>query len=648
MNNSDYGKVPYRNLVNSNMDVNMKLVEESFKRKNFVEKDRNYRNKNNFSLKCYLSEVNRQSLRQLLIAFLRERVLEHYYDVKNLIFNLPRINSSIFVSQVKLNSLLRFTEFEKVFLIDRKKNIKTLITDPISLLQIVRRELYTIFDIEQWEKVSKEVNNHIQNTVLISRQKDKLRKEFFSFYPENNKNYFPEFSENKKSILDCSFKYEQLSFNGHPYHPFAKTKVGFSAEDIVRYTTEFRPKVFILLAAVRKKAICVETTQSDFIFSDWFSEHYPSSWSSWVDELEKQHLNQKDYIPFPIHPWQATNIVKNLFTDNIEANDIILFNNVVIDASPTSSFRTLAPVKNCYAPYIKLPIGIYASGVFRALSVNSIKNTPKITHIIKSILLKHSYISERLAILPEICGLYLKSVEEDKARHFTVLFRENVINYLFKDEIAVVVSALFEKSLKSNTILFIELIRLAGCLNYQDVLNYFNQYVDLVLGSYLDLYLIYGIALEGHQQNTLAIFQKGHIKRFIARDFDGIEIHADSLNSHNLALSDLLLPPFVTNDKITVRNQLLHTVYQLHLGELVLLLAAHFNCEEKDFWTIIRKKTQERFIALKAEVNQVRWEEEYHAILKADWPVKALFRMRLEKQYVREGIFLYISNPLAV
>ncbi|OIZ94286.1 hypothetical protein A1D18_05440 [Candidatus Rickettsiella isopodorum] len=626
----------------------MNLVEESFKKRNFIEKNKNYLNKNNFSSRCYLSEVNRQSLRQLLIAFLRERVLEHYYQIENLIFKLPRLNSSICVSQVKLNSLLRFTEFEKVFLIDRKKNITELITDPINLLEIVKTELGTIFDREQWEKVIREVSNHIQNTILITRQKDKLKTELFLFYSEKNKNYFSEFHKKNKNLLDYSFKFEQLSFSGHPYHPFAKTKVGFSTEDIFRYTTEFRPKVFILLAAVRKKSMCMETTQSNFEFSDWFSKHYPSAWKIWVNELEKKNFNQKDYIPFPVHPWQAANIVRNLFAEHIKANDIILFDNVGIGASPTSSFRTLAPIENWYAPYIKLPIGIYASGVFRALSVNSIKNTPKITHVMKNILIKENSISERLAILPEVCGLYLKAVEDDKARHFTVIFRENIVNYLSNEEIAVVVSALFEKSLESNTNLFIELIQLAGCLNYQDAINYFNQYVDLVLGSYLDLYLIYGIALEGHQQNTLAIFQNGNIKRFIARDFDGIEIYADSLNSHALTLTDLLSPPFVTHDKITVRNQLLHSVYQLHLGELVLLLATHFKCKEKNFWTIIRNKTEERFNALKKQVDLVRWEDEYHAILKADWPVKALFRMRLEKQYVREGIFSYISNPLVI
>ena len=67
----------------------------------------------------------------------------------------------------------------------------------------------------------------------------------------------------------------------------------------------------------------------------------------------------------------------------------------------------------------------------------------------------------------------------------------------------------------SETNLFIEIMELSGCLTYHDALTYFLHYADLVLGSYLDLYLLYGIALEGHQQNTLAIVQDGKIKRFI-------------------------------------------------------------------------------------------------------------------------------------
>lgn len=616
----------------------MKL--EVAKQKEFNKK-KSYLNTSNFSFQCYLSEVNKQSLRQILIAFLRERILEYYFHREDLFFKLPRLNSLLCVSPVKLNSLSRFTEFDKVFVIDKKNTIQAIV-DPINLLEIVKRELDTIFHAEQWDKVSREVSNHIQNAVLITWQKDKIKKESFSNLSEEQNNFF-NFLRNKH-LSDYSFKFEQLSFNGHPYHPFAKTKIGFSKEDILKYTTEFRPKVFVLLAAVRKDIIGIETTEKE-VFSDWFSRQYTKAWESWTNALTERKLNYEDYVPFPIHPWQAENIINDLFTDHIDSKGIILFDNIRIESSPTSSFRTLAPMENWYAPYMKLPIGIYASGVFRALSVKSIQSAPKITRIMKQVLISEDSISKRIAILPEVYGLYLNSIQDDKARHFTAIFRENITNYLANNEVAIVVAALFERFPVSNLSLFIELIKLAGCLDYQTTLNYFYRYVDLVLGSYLDLYLLYGIALEGHQQNTLAVFENGHIKRFIARDFDGIEIYADSLNCHNFDIdTSLLPPPFVTNDKITVRNQLLHTVYQLHLGELVLLLAAYFGCEEKIFWNIIREKTEERFVALKGRMKLTRWKDEYNAILKEKWPVKALFRMRLGKEY--KGIFSQMPNPL--
>ncbi len=180
--------------------------------------------------------------------------------------------------------------------------------------------------------------------------------------------------------------------------------------------------------------------------------------------------------------------------------------------------------------------------------------------------------------MPEYYGLNLKDIPEDKSKHFTAIFRENINKYLFKGEDAVTVACLFEDFYPKKINLFIGFLQDAGFFTKQDALNYFKKYVDLVLNGYLDLYLLYGIALEGHQQNTLAIFEKGQIKRFIARDLDGTRVFANTLKSQNDKLSNHLTEPF--RDKIHVRNLLLHSVYQMHLGELVLLLARYYNCED--------------------------------------------------------------------
>ncbi len=106
--------------------------------------------------------------------------------------------------------------------------------------------------------------------------------------------------------------------------------------------------------------------------------------------------------------------------------------------------------------------------------------------------------------------------------------------------------------------------------------------------------------------------------------------------------------PYLQKNKETVRNQLLYTVYQLHLGEIILLLANYFNCEEKPFWKIIRKVTEQRFYALKDRMCPITWKKEFNTILNSHWPVKALLRMRLEKNYLRDGLFSQIANPLSV
>ncbi len=158
-------------------------------------------------------------------------------------------------------------------------------------------------------------------------------------------------------------------------------------------------------------------------------------------------------------------------------------------------------------------------------------------------------------------------------------------------------------------------MQLAECITYQDALGYFLHYADLVLGSYLDLFLLYGIALEGHQQNTLAILRDGKIKRFIARDFDGIEMHDASLKSMGVNLDLTENSPYLQKNKETVRNQLLYTVYQLHLGEIILLLANYFNCGEKPFWKIVRKVTEQRFYAPKDRMCPNIWKKEFNTIL---------------------------------
>jgi siderophore synthetase component len=609
----------------------------------FSEQYKLYSNTFNFSINESISEVNKHSLKQLLLAFLREDILPYHYQNATVIFDLKRSNYFMYVTNVKLFSLLRFTHFDSLILKHKSTSLKQTITDPLKLLDIVKNELESILNMDQWVKFCKEIANHLQNALLSNWKKYSWSK----LIDRNKKNSHHQLNTLLKSpqiTINGSLQFEQSVFSGHPYHPCAKTKLGFSVEDVFSYSPEFNPQVSIILGAVHKKFLHIEKEKEKPDFVDFFSRYYPDIFEKWSIKIKNLDLNLNDYVPFPVHPWQARRIIPNLFSDYFKEKIIFLFENITIDMTPTLSFRTLAPVKYPYAPYIKLPVAIQATSDIRTLTNASTENTPKITCLLEEILLKENYFSQRLFILPEYYGLHLKGIGEDKARNFTAIFRENINNYLGKNEVAITIASLFEDLYPEKINLFISLLQLAGFFTKQDALNYFNKYVDLVLGSYLDLYLVYGISLEGHQQNTMAIFENGQIKRFIARDLDGTRILAEVFKAHKLKMSNFITEPL--RDKIHVRNLLLHTVYQLHLGELVLLLAKYYNCEDIFFWEIVRKVTECRFNKLKDKMNSDRWKTEYHAILQADWPVKALMSMRLEKQHRQGGIFGQIVNPL--
>lgn len=613
----------------------------------FNEQSKLYSNSFDSSINECINEVNKHSLRQLLLAFLREGILPYHYQNATVIFDLQRSNYFMYVTRVKLFSLLRFTHFDSLILKHKSTSLKQTITDPLKLLDIVKNELETILNIDQWLKFYKEIANHLQNALLSTWKKYSVNR--LAEWSKKN-SQLNNLLESSQLTINNSLQFEQSVYSGHPYHPCAKTKLGFTIQDTINYSPEFQSKVGIYIAAVQKKYVHVESMQQNVNFIEWFTKFFPEAWGSWLEELKKSNLEAKDYIPFPVHPWQVYyfTFLSPLFKDYIENKIIVILDKAKIIASPTLSFRTLLPIENINSPYIKLPVAVQATSIIRTLSPISTKNMPKISNILKKILKTENYFSSRLGLLPESYGLHLKDVAIEEAKHFTVIFRENITSHLADNEVAIVVAALFEKSSISGNNLFIEIMQLSGCLTYQDALPYFFHYTDLVLGSYLDLFLLYGIALEGHQQNTLAILSAGKIKRFIARDFDGIEIHTESLKSTGMNLDLAEDSPYLQKNKETVRNQLLYTVYQLHLGEIVLLLANFFNCEEKPFWKIVREVTEQRFNALKNRMCPITWKKEFNIILNAHWPVKALLRMRLEKNYSRDGLFSKIVNPLSL
>ena len=293
------------------------------------------------SINEYISEVNKNSLKQLLLAFLREGILPYHYQNSTVIFDLRRSNYFMYVNRVKLFSLLRFTSFDSLILKHKTTSVKQTITDPLKLLDIVKIELRSVLNMEQWVKFYKEVANHLQNALLSTWKKYSIGK--LISRSKRKSHSLLNVLKSPQVSANSSLQFEQSVFSGHPYHPCAKTKLGFTIEDTINYSPEFQSKVGIFIAAVQKEYAHIEAMQFNINFTEWFANYYPDAWEAWEQELKKNNLEIKNYIPFPVHPWQVYyfTFISPLFKDYLEKKIIVLLDKAKVIASPTLSFRTL-------------------------------------------------------------------------------------------------------------------------------------------------------------------------------------------------------------------------------------------------------------------------------------------------------------------
>ena len=94
------------------------------------------------------------------------------------------------------------------------------------------------------------------------------------------------------------------SFDGHPTHPCAKTKIGLDVLDLPRFCPEFAPLVQLPVAALARQAAREGLAASAGVSSAslYFARHFGAEyalWQSWLASCDKQC---NDFVPIPIHP----------------------------------------------------------------------------------------------------------------------------------------------------------------------------------------------------------------------------------------------------------------------------------------------------------------------------------------------------------
>jgi siderophore synthetase component len=268
----------------------------------------------------------------------------------------------------------------------------------------------------------------------------------------------------------------------------------------------------------------------------------------------------------------------------------------------------------------------------------------RVSALLRQIFERDQGFAGRADLLGETLGAHLVPEREqpELAQHFSFLARESVSRRTAPGDFAVPAAALpipFEGEPL--------LVLLAGrdSSESQSGPELFTSYALAFLRVILRSYLVYGVALEAHGQNTLACFDaSGRLRKFLFRDLAGIRIHEPTLLRLGL---DLEVHP----DRRTVvahfedhRFWLQHRAYHLHLGHLAHGLAHAGGQREGDYWRLLGDVTDQVFDELRADTPAKRWARERAVLLDDPWNAKASLRMRLLNR--TRDIGFTARNPL--
>ncbi|GAB2571785.1 iron transporter [Paractinoplanes abujensis] len=368
---------------------------------------------------------------------------------------------------------------------------------------------------------------------------------------------------------------ERLAVAGHNLHPCGRTRLGWDTGDVLAHDLE-AGRTRIGFVAVR----------ADLHIGD---DVYP--------EIGKP----SGYAVQPVHAWQRDNVLPVRYADLLRTKALVVLDDER-EAVPTAALRTLLLPGT--GDYLKVSLDIQVTSTRRSISVASTRNGPAVSKLL------HDLVDDdRLLLMAETAGA---AVPAGSGRDLSAIRRDGLGPRLQPGERAIPGGAL---------------PLLLGELVTGDPADWLRAYGELVVPPLMRL-TAQGVALEAHLQNCLPTFVGGRPHRLALRDFAGLRLHRPRLAAAGHTV-DLWPGSVVGTDDLDVfRAKIGYTLFQAHLGELVLRLPM----DEADAWRIIRRIVDEHVTG-----------EDHAAFTAPQVPHKALVRMRLAGH---GDLYVPVHNPL--
>jgi D-ornithine---citrate ligase len=530
------------------------------------------------------------------------------------------------------------------------------IESPNQLIDLLRPCFDFVPDEEGVAGLEADIANSIENDALARIYRDAWDADLRTRIDAADAGGIVGYLRKQMSVRDAAVLLDQWgSLEGHPFYPTWKSKPDLDPAQVAALSPEFNARVAVRITALRIDMAYVERMPHVESVHDWFATNFPQLWTCWKEGLNGKGLDERGWLPLPVHAWHLENYVGKEYAAEIDEGVLIL-DGPDVETWPTMSFRTMMPRLPGPVPFIKLPVALWLTSEQRSLQAKSIHMGPRISTVIQRILADENGFDGTLDIFPEEVALHYKHAvrQEDRpGRHLSVAYRASRNAFERSDGLLpVTVAALLTGSPMDGRPLVTELIEQCkgASTSVETVESWFRQYVRVVTHPVIGIYLLYGIALEAHQQNTSVLFAAdGTARSLLIRDFGDGRTYAPLLVERGHELKHYshpgILPTVFEGDIEPVRSFVLDACFVCHLHELALLLTHEYGLAPTRLWEILYEETARSFDAFASRVATDLWQTEREAFLDHPWPTRSVLRMHLLK-YSDYRLQHHLPNPL--
>ncbi len=568
-----------------------------------------------------------QLLRQLPESSLREELTYFVYCIDERLLVLP----------VKKEYGFRRVLLEDDILLVKKNGIKIVET---------ASELLTALEVNlplQATSLKKELENGTANYTLALANYAHWRDELCDEAEKLNVDTSIQYALSRKKndpAWSSSLFFEQFATEGHNLHPSSKAKKDLEPASVYAFSPEFRQHFLIYFVAIR-----LDHVISNELYPNYIESEFSETAKIYKEQMTEKGFRAEEYRLLPVHEWQYQNVIPSLYAEEIKIGVIILFDELTIEGAASSSFRTIWP--NHFAkPALKLAVNSQMTSTVRSISPQTAMNAVKFTKMMQTILEQEPSIENFLPI-NEVAGYGFCSENKERSRNLTVVVREPFENKLNAGEIAIPGCSLYNRSPISGQTILAEIVD-AYCLHNhinkaKGAESFLKEYLSIVIPGYMTLLVKYGVALEGHLQNSVPVFKHGKPVRFYFRDWGGARICEKRLNRQGIQIDFHPNSVSITENEHEMREKSYYTVFQNHLGEMILQLCEYAGIQEKGLWKIVRESCIQVFSELRSNgVEGVSKDEA--CLFEPSVKHKALTRMRLYPESAYS--YSHVPNPL--